>query len=66
MALNSPLTVCAGALVLSMEALGQGKVAEPPPYAVLEDVPRIGYGIHLCPFPGSLYACLQHLGDPCE
>jgi hypothetical protein len=31
---------------------------------VLEGVPRAGYDIHMCPFPGSLYACLQYLGDP--
>ena len=35
-----------------------------PPRAILEGVPRVGYDIHLCPFPGSLYACLQYLGDP--
>jgi hypothetical protein len=35
-----------------------------PPRAILEGVPRVGYDIHLCPFPGSLYSCLQYLGDP--
>jgi len=35
-----------------------------PPRSVLEGVPRVGYHIHICPFPGSLYACLQYLGDP--
>ena len=30
--------------------------------AVLEGVPRIGYDVHMCPFPGSLYACLAYLG----
>ena len=31
---------------------------------VLEGVPRAGYDVRLCPFPGSLCACLQYLGDP--
>jgi hypothetical protein len=31
---------------------------------VLEDVPRIGYDIHLCPFSGTLYAYLRYVGDP--
>jgi hypothetical protein len=31
---------------------------------VLEGVPRIGYDVHLCPFPGALYAYLQYTGDP--
>jgi hypothetical protein len=34
--------------------------------AVLEGVPPIGFHIHFCPFPGSLYACMQFLGDPCD
>jgi hypothetical protein len=33
---------------------------------VLEGVPRAGYDVHMCPFPGSLYACLQYVGDPCD
>jgi hypothetical protein len=33
---------------------------------ILPDVPRVGYDVHLCPFPGSLYACLQYLGDLCD
>jgi hypothetical protein len=38
-----------------------------PVYAsrvVLEGVPRIGYDVHLCPFPGTLYAYLRYVGDP--
>ena len=34
--------------------------------AILKGVPKIGYGIHLCPFPGSLFSCMQYLGDPCD
>ncbi|MBX3000724.1 MAG: hypothetical protein KF893_19540 [Caldilineaceae bacterium] len=26
----------------------------------------MGYDVHLCPFPGSLYACLIYLGDPVD
>lgn len=37
-----------------------------PPRAVLEGVPRIGYDIHLSPFPGSLFSVLQYIGDPCD
>jgi len=33
---------------------------------VLQGVPRIGYDIHLCPFPGTLYAYLKYVGDPQE
>ena len=33
---------------------------------VLQDVPKIGYNVHLCPFPGSLCAIMQYLGDPVE
>ncbi len=31
---------------------------------VLERVPRIGYDVHLCPFPGALHAYLAYIGDP--
>ncbi len=31
---------------------------------VLEGVPRIGFDVHLCPFPGALDAYLQYVGDP--
>jgi hypothetical protein len=34
--------------------------------AILENVPKIGYDIHLCPFPGSLYSYLEYTGDPCD
>ena len=30
---------------------------------VLQGVPRAGYDVHMCPFPGSLYACLEYIGD---
>ena len=33
---------------------------------ILDGVPRIGFDVHMCPFPGSLHACLQYLGDPCD
>jgi hypothetical protein len=38
--------------------------APPTSRVVLEGVPRIGYDVHLCPFPGSLYAWLQYTGNP--
>jgi len=31
--------------------------------AVLLGVPRIGYDVHLCPFPGALYAWLQFMQE---
>ena len=37
-----------------------------PRRAVLAGVPKIGYNVHLCPFPGSLFAVMQYLGDPCD
>jgi hypothetical protein len=33
---------------------------------VLDGVPRIGYDIHLCPFPGTLCAYLEYIGNPQE
>lgn len=37
-----------------------------PARVVLEGVPEIGYHKHLCPFAGSLHACLEYLDDPCD
>jgi len=49
------------------QAPGKEKpVSEFPKRAVLEGIPKIGYGVHLSPFPGSLYAVLKYLRDPCE
>ena len=42
------------------------ETADPAVRCVLEGVPKIGYGVHLCPFPGSLYAVMEYLGDPTE
>lgn len=33
---------------------------------VLPGVPRVGYDVHPCPFPGSLSAVLDYLGDPVD
>jgi len=35
-----------------------------PSRQVLENIPRVGFNIHLCPFPGSLYAYLKYVGEP--
>jgi len=35
-----------------------------PSQCVLEGVPKVGYHKHLCPFPGSLFSCLEYLGTP--
>jgi len=40
--------------------------ATPTPSTILEGIPRAGYDVHVCPFPGSLFACLTYLGDPCD
>ncbi|MBN1641215.1 MAG: hypothetical protein JXA09_08265 [Anaerolineae bacterium] len=37
-----------------------------PRQKILDGVPRVGFDVHMCPFPGSLYACLEYLGDPCD
>ena len=37
-----------------------------PQKLILPNVPRIGFDIHMCPFPGSLYACLKHIDDLCD
>lgn len=55
----------AAALALATSASAQVPGAPLPP-TVLRDVPRIGYGIHLCPFPGSLYALLDYIAEPCD
>jgi hypothetical protein len=34
--------------------------------AVLDGVPCIGYDVHTCPLPGSLYALLQYVGMSCD
>ncbi|MHB0999012.1 MAG: hypothetical protein ACYC27_07175 [Armatimonadota bacterium] len=31
---------------------------------VLDGIPKISFGIHTCPFPGSLYSVLQYLKEP--
>lgn len=41
--------------------MGEDRIV--PGRKVLQGVPRAGYDVHLCPFPGSLYACLAYLGD---
>jgi hypothetical protein len=33
---------------------------------VLKAVPRIGFDVHMCPFPGSLYGCLAYLSIACD
>jgi hypothetical protein len=33
---------------------------------LLPGVPRIGYDVRLCPFPGALSACLEYLGAPVD
>jgi hypothetical protein len=33
---------------------------------ILEGVPRIGFGVHMSPFPGSLYAYLAYVGNPTD
>ncbi len=30
------------------------------------DVPRLSFGVHMSPFPGSLYACLTYAGEPAD
>jgi hypothetical protein len=37
-----------------------------PNHQILEGVPRLAFSVHMCPFPGSLAACLEYLGDPCD
>lgn len=34
-----------------------------PPQLRLAGIPRIGFDVHLSPFPGALYAVLNYLGD---
>ena len=35
-----------------------------PERQILAGVPRIGFDVHLCPFPGTLDAYLKYVGDP--
>lgn len=39
---------------------------DPPSQFVIEGVPRVGYDVRLCPFPGSLCSCMEFLKDPCD
>jgi len=39
---------------------------EYPVRAVIEGVPKVGFGVHLCPLPGSLYSVLEFIGDPVD
>ena len=38
----------------------------PPSRMVLEDVPRLGFDIHMSPFPGSLFSHLTYMGEPAD
>lgn len=44
----------------------QTKIEQFPSHKVLDGVPKIGYNVRLCPFPGSLEACMAYLNDPCD
>jgi len=53
----------------ALELMGDKSPAETPGNfgrLILEGVPKVGYGVHLCPIPGSLYAVMEYLGDPVE
>ncbi len=43
--------------------MAQAGVSDDSQRLVLEGVPRIGFDRHLSPFPGSLYALLEYVGD---
>jgi len=63
------LTAHAQVATPALEAVNVPNPAAPPELptrAVLEAVPRVGSDIYLCPFPGSVCACLQYLGDQCD
>jgi hypothetical protein len=63
-----------GLPLLQVEWIGKGDAnmkpetisSQYPAQVILEGVPRAGYDIHLSPFPGSLYAVLEYIGDPCD
>jgi hypothetical protein len=63
-----------GLPLLRVEFVGKGdadmkpesRFPQYPARVILEGVPRVGYDIHLSPFPGSLHAVLQYTGDPCN
>jgi hypothetical protein len=60
--------------LLRVEFVGKGDVSMKPESSllrypsrlILEGVSRAGYDVHLSPFPGSLYAILEYIGDPCD
>lgn len=51
---------------LAQEGSTMSNPTQPPNRLVLQNVPKAGYNVHLCPFPGSLYACLEYLKKPCD
>jgi hypothetical protein len=46
------------------ETSASAKPAAYPRAATLDGIPKIGYGIRMCPFPGSLESAMRYLGDP--
>ncbi len=34
--------------------------------ALLPGAPKVGYGVRLCPFPGSMESALRYIGDPVD
>jgi|GEM_PF-776385 len=68
------------AVKIEGEAMGQiARAASaldttPPPtrsydlghWALLPGVPKVGYGVRLCPFPGSVESALRYIGDQTE
>lgn len=53
----------------ALELMGDKTTTETPGNfgsAILAGVPKIGYGVHVCPFPGSLHSVMEYLGDPVE
>ena len=65
MLMHSPALAMSGLLAACMGTVACAQPVQPDyPPTVLPGVARIGYNVHLCPFPGSLYSCLEYLDDP--
>ena len=56
-----PITVVIAAGTVST-ALAQ----DAPPELILTDVPRIGYNVRLCPFPGAVESAGNYVGLACD
>ncbi len=60
--LSLSLLIASSTLTMDLPKVNSEKVY--PASNILEGVPKVGYGVHLCSFPACLSSCLEYMGDP--